>query len=119
MGNRKLADEFLSSKTTCEMALRYFHLQILPFFVGISLVGCGSRGVPEPIKVLENPTNGERARFFREISYKVPKDYSETKHLAKWSDTQDKAGFTREITLEDDRESLAELRKTNLAARPK
>ncbi len=85
-------------------------------YFGLSLVGCGSLGVPEPIKVLENPTTGERARFFREISYKVPKDYSETKHLAEWSDTQDKAGFTREITQEDDRESLAELRKQNLAA---
>lgn len=96
--------------------MRYFHLQILPFFVGLSLVGCGSLGVPEPIKVLENPTTGERARFFREIAYKVPKDYSETKHLAEWRDAQVSKGFTTEIKLEDDRDSLAELRKKNLAA---
>jgi hypothetical protein len=29
----------------------------------------GSPGVPEPIKVLENPDTGGRVRFFREISF--------------------------------------------------
>ena len=40
------------------------------------LVGCGSPGTPQPIKVLENPTTGERARFFPEIAYKIPADYT-------------------------------------------
>jgi hypothetical protein len=88
----------------------------------LNIVGCGSSsvpgspGVPEPIMVLENPATGERVRFFREIPYKVPKDYDENKHLAEWMADHRKNGFTTEITPEADREQLAELRRKNLAA---
>ncbi|MHC4404771.1 MAG: hypothetical protein ACYTG0_34410 [Planctomycetota bacterium] len=82
----------------------------------MSMMGCGSPGVPEPIKVLEDPQTGERVRFFKEIWYKVPKDYNETKHLAEWTATQEEAGYTKEITPEDDRKRLAELRAKNRAA---
>jgi hypothetical protein len=102
--------------------MRSVHMLILMIVAAFSVVGCsspsvpGSPGVPEPIKVLENPTTGERVRFFREIPYKVPTGYSEVKNLADWSATQAKAGFTKEITPEADRESLAELRRKNRAA---
>lgn len=79
----------------------------------VAMTGCGSAGVPRPIKVLENPSSGERVRFFREIAYKVPKGYDEKKHLAEWTATQEEAGFTKEITPEDDREALAALHAKN------
>ena len=79
----------------------------------VAMIGCGFAGVPKPIKVLENPSSGERVRFFREIGYKVPKGYDEKKHLAEWTATQDEAGFTKEITPEDDREALAALHAKN------
>jgi hypothetical protein len=82
----------------------------------VLLAGCGSPGVPDPIKVLENPTTGARARFFREIPYKVPANYDEKTHLAGWTAEQKKAGFSKEISPAADREALAKLRKTNLAA---
>ena len=81
-----------------------------------TLIGCGSPGVPQPIRVLENPTTGERVRFFREIGFKVPKGYDERKHLADWTATQEESGFTSEVFPEDDRARLAELRAKNLAA---
>lgn len=81
----------------------------------IPLTGCSSPGVPEPVKVLENPTTGERVRFFREIPFKVPASYSEEKHLADWTESQGKAGYTKEISPSEDREALADLRSRNLA----
>ncbi len=101
--------------------MRSVDVLILAMVSTISLVGCGSPsvpgspGIPEPIKVLENPKTGERTRFFREIAFKAPAGYSESTHLAEWSDTHVKAGFTKEITPESDREHLKELRKKNLA----
>ncbi len=80
---------------------------------------CGSPGVPDPIKVLENPATGERARFFEEIPFKVPADYDEAKHLREWTKQQNDAGFKREIAPADDREALAELRRKNREAAKK
>lgn len=97
---------------------------ILAAFLTLCIVGCstpsvpGSPGVPEPIKVLENPANGERERFFREIPFKAPAGYDESKAIAEWTADKNKAGFTKEITPQEDREKLAELRKKNLAAKP-
>lgn len=52
---------------------------------------------PEPILILENPSNGERVSFYREIPFKVPADYDEAKHIASWRADKEKAGFTRQI----------------------
>ena len=79
------------------------------------LVGCGSPGMPQPIKVLENPTTGERARFFPEIAYKVPADYDQSKHIASWTVSKQQVGFTREISPADDRESFTEEQAKNRA----
>lgn len=86
------------------------------FLCSVAIIGCHDAGLPEPIKVLENPTTGERVRFFRENPVKVPQGYDETKHLADWTATQNQAGFTKEIAPKDDREKLAELRRKNLEA---
>ena len=89
-----------------------------------SIVGCntssvpGSPGVPEPIRILENPATGVRVRFFREIPFKVPTGYDEKKHIADWTSKQNKDGFMKEITPEEDREQLAELRRKNFSVRP-
>lgn len=72
-------------------------------------------GVPEPIKVLENPKSGERVRFFREIPFKVPAGYDEKKHLADWASEKQKAGFTKDIPVAEDREQWAEVRRRNKA----
>jgi len=79
----------------------------------VAMMGCGSPGVPTPIKVLENPSSGERVRFFKEIGYKVPNGYDEKLHLAEWTTAQETAGFTKEITPEDDREALGALHAKN------
>jgi hypothetical protein len=89
----------------------------------MNFAGCGtpsvpgSPGVPEPIKVLENPTTGERVRYFREISFKEHKDFDEQEAITEWTAKQQKNGFTKDITPEDDRDELADLRRKNLAAR--
>ena len=86
------------------------------FAVGFLLAACNdhsvphSPGVPEPIKVLENLQTGERARFFREIAYKTPQGYDANRHMAEWVAARAKEGFTREISPEQDRPALAELR---------
>jgi hypothetical protein len=100
--------------------MRYAHFAFMTLLCG--MVGCGthnvpgSPGVPEPIKVLENPATGERVRFFREIPFKVPAGYNEEKHMAQWAAHQEEHGFTKAITPEDDREQLARLRQANRAA---
>lgn len=96
--------------------MRIFRLLFVTLIPAVGMIGCGSAGLPEPIKLLENPSTGERERFYREIPYKVPTGYDEAKHLAEWTSAKDEAGFTKEITPEDDRERLAELRAKNLAA---
>lgn len=55
-------------------------------------------------------------RFFREIPFKVPSDYDESKHLATWTATQVAAGFTREVSPQADHDALAELREKNREA---
>ena len=88
----------------------------------LCVLGCNSPtvpdapGIPQPIRVLANPTTGERVRFFREHPLKVPAGYDEEKHLLEWTAEQQKRGFTKDILLEDDREQWAELRQRNLAA---
>jgi hypothetical protein len=90
-------------------------------FVAITLsaiiftTGCPDAGIPQPIKVLENPGTGERARFYKEIWHKVPSDYDREKHVAEWTADQKKAGFTHEISPEDDRDELAAQRVRNRA----
>lgn len=96
--------------------MRTVHHLLLTLLFPLLAVGCGSRGIPEPIKVLENPSTGERVRFFREVQYKVPANYDESQHIAEWRKEKQEAGFTKEISPVDDRESLADLRKKNLAA---
>jgi hypothetical protein len=78
-------------------------------------IGCRDAGVPQPIVVLENPTTGERARFYREIPYKVPADYDEAEHIREWTNEKKQAGFTKEIAPEDDREALTKLHAENRA----
>jgi hypothetical protein len=88
----------------------------------LSIAGCtshsvpGSPGVPKPIRVLENPQTGERVRLFKEIGFKTPAGYDEQKHIAEWTATHNKDGFTKEISTAEDRPQLAELREKNLAA---
>ena len=83
---------------------------------GVLLAGCndhsvpGSPGVPEPIKVLENPRTGKRARFFKEIWYKCPKGYNADKLLAEWVAAKEQEGFTREVSPEQDRPAWREAR---------
>lgn len=89
--------------------------QILSLFSTVALIGCSAAGLPEPIKVLENPTTGERMRFFPEIAYKVPADYDQTKHIAEWTAEKQQAGFTKEILPADDRKAVAESRAKNQA----
>ena len=94
----------------------------LLLLMAIALLGCnphvpGQPGVPEPIKVLENPKTGERARFFREVSFKTPKGYDEKKHIVEWTAEKNKSGFTKEISPVDDRPVLAEERRKNKAKR--
>lgn len=96
-------------------------ITIVTILALLSIVGCGAPrvsgpGIPEAIRVLENPATGERVRFFREISFKVPKNYDEGKHLAEWTAEQQSNGFTKDIKPTDDRTQLAELRQKNLAA---
>src|SRR5262245_59505356 len=47
----------------------------------------GTPGVPKPIKVLENPQTGERVRLYKEIWFKKPKGYDESKHIAEWTES--------------------------------
>ena len=49
---------------------------------------------PVPLVVLENPTTHQRANFYREIPFKVPANYDETKHIAQWKADQIAKGFT-------------------------
>jgi hypothetical protein len=51
----------------------------------------------EPLVVLENPATGARVSFYREIPFKVPADYDETKHIAQWNADQAAKGFTRVV----------------------
>ena len=94
-----------------------------PFLVSLActlaLVGCDSPGIPQPIKILENPATGERARFFPEIAYKVPADYDQAKHITTWTASKQQEGFTKEISPAEDREVLAELRAKNRARKTK
>jgi hypothetical protein len=82
----------------------------------ILLAGCnghsvpGSPGVPEPMKVLENPQTGERARFFREIWYKAPSGYDAEDLMADWVTARKSEGFTHEISIEEDRPAWAATR---------
>ncbi len=69
----------------------------------LALVGCGSPGIPQPIKILENPATGERVRFFPEIAYKVPAGYDQAKHIATWTANKQQEGFTKEISPAEDR----------------
>ena len=94
-------------------AMRNFRVLFVSVVCCVAMIGCGSAGVPKPIKILENPSSGERVRFFREIGYKVPKGYDENKHIAEWTATQKEAGFTKEISPTDDREALAALHAKN------
>ena len=104
--------------------MRSTHFLFMALLSLFSMLGCnapsvpGSLGIPEPIKVLENPTTGKRVRFFREIPFKVPPAYDEKKHITDWTAKQQKDGFTKEIAPEEDREQFAELRRKNLATRP-
>ena len=99
-------------------------LSLLFVFV-LVMIGCSTSSVPgppagpEPIRVLENPETGDRARFYREIPFKVPADYDEQKHIADWTTKQKEQGFTLTISPEDDRQQLAELRSKNLAVSKK
>jgi len=61
------------------------------------LIGSCAQNPPDPILVLENPTTHERARFYREIPYKVPADYDEAKHIAGWRAEQERKGFTVQV----------------------
>jgi len=98
-------------------------IRVMSLTAGILVCGCsfhgcgpsvsGEPGVPEPIRVLENPKTNERTRFFREVPFKVPKDYDEKKHLAEWVAEKNKAGFTKEVSVADDREQWAEVRRKN------
>lgn len=99
--------------------MRSIQRPLFTTFFAFAIASCGSPSLPEPIKVLENPATGERARFFEEIPYKVPADYDEAKHLREWTKEQNDAGFTREIVPADDREALAELRRKNREAAKK
>jgi alpha-L-fucosidase len=58
--------------------------------------GCG-RAKPKPICTMENPETKQRVEMFREISFKVPADYDEKKHIEWWKAEQRKKGFTVEI----------------------
>lgn len=88
----------------------------LLLLAALAFANCSSSDSPEPLKVLENPATGERVRFFREIPFKVPRDYDESKHLTWWTATQVAAGFTREVAPKDDRKALDELREKNREA---
>lgn len=84
----------------------------------ISVIGCSKYpGIPKPISVLENPTTGEGVRLFKEIWYKVPKDYDEGKYVAEWTAKHKKIGFTREVSPNGDRAQWAALLEKNQAAR--
>ena len=59
----------------------------------ITLFACSAQP-PVPLVVMENPSTHQRANFYREIPFKVPANYDETKHIAQWKETQRAAGFT-------------------------
>jgi hypothetical protein len=62
------------------------------------LAGCGGHpGTPQPLKVVENPQTGERARFFQEDPLKTPAGYDQAAHLAAWVAARKEEGFTRDI----------------------
>ncbi len=112
---------FRETEESAVRSTRFLFMALLSLF---GMLGCnapsvpGAPGVPVPIKVLENPTTGERVRFFREIPFKVPLAYDEKQHIADWTAKQQKDGFTKEIAPEEDGEQFAELRRNNLATRP-
>jgi hypothetical protein len=58
--------------------------------------GCAP-AVPKPIVVMANPTNGQRAAFYREIWYKVPRGYDEQKHIEQWKAEKRKEGYTVQV----------------------
>lgn len=69
----------------------------------VLLAGCGEHpGTPKPVKVVENPETGERARFFKESWLKLPAGYDHRAHLAAWVAARTAEGFTREISPRDD-----------------
>ena len=59
----------------------------------LTLFACSSKP-PVPMIVMENPSTHQRANFYREIPFKVPANYDETKHIAQWKETQRAAGYT-------------------------
>ncbi len=73
--------------------------------------GCTTATYPIPILVLENPTSGERVRFFPESKLKVPKDYDEKTHIESWTQEMRAKGFIRLISPKDDAPRLEIERK--------
>ena len=58
--------------------------------------GCGG-AKPKVICVMENPQTKQRVEMYKEIAYKVPRDYDEKKHIEQWKAEQRKKGFTVEV----------------------
>ena len=63
------------------------------------------------MRVLENPTTGERVRLFPENPMKVPKDYDQEKHISEWTSKMLAQGFTKPISPENDAPALNAERK--------
>ena len=95
--------------------MRLIHSLVMSLACTLALVGCGSPGIPQPLKVLENPATGERARFFPEIAFKVPTNYDQAQHIATWTADKQQEGFTKEISPADDHETLTERQAKNRA----
>lgn len=69
---------------------------VVALSIALLLAACAG-APPEPILVLENPANGERVSFYREIPFKVPAGYDEAKHIASWRHEKELAGYTRQV----------------------
>ena len=46
---------------------------------------------------MRNPETEQKVEMFKEIPYKVPRDYDEKKHIEQWKAEQRKKGFAIEV----------------------
>lgn len=52
---------------------------------------------PIVICVVENPVTHERATMYKEDPFKVPRDYDQARHIARWKAERAQQGFTVEV----------------------
>lgn len=58
--------------------------------------GCASNK-PPVICAMKNPQTGAEVKMYKELSFKVPANYDEKKHIESWKAEQAAKGYTVEV----------------------